>query len=62
MTDRHVASVRAKLLQRSEKGIRTYGVTTDKAGLTRRQWLQHAQDEALDLAVYLENLLAMEAS
>ena len=28
--------------------------------LTRKQWLTHAQEEAMDLAVYLEKLIQEE--
>ena len=57
-TDRNVESVRQRLLSRSTVGIEKYGVTTDRAGLTSAQWLRHAQEEALDLAVYLEQLIS----
>lgn len=60
--DRNVAGVRAKLLRRSEVGQRKYGCTTDKAGLTRLQWLRHAQEEAMDLAVCMEELIQEEES
>lgn len=55
-----VEAVRAKLLQRSERGLTKYGVTVAKADLTHRDWLRHAQEEALDLAVYLEKLILSE--
>jgi hypothetical protein len=59
-TDSNVESVREKLRQRSETGIRKYGVTTDRTDLSRLDWLRHAQEEALDLAVYLERLIREE--
>jgi hypothetical protein len=46
-----------KLRSRAEAGQRKYGVTMERSDLTRRQWLQHAQEEALDLAVYLQKLI-----
>lgn len=49
-----VESVRRKLLERSHTGIKKYGVTLYNSGLTRLQILRHAQEEALDLANYLE--------
>jgi hypothetical protein len=61
MTDRNVEAVREKLLQRSERGIQKYGVTTDKAGLSRADWLRHLQDELLDGAVFLNAALAFIA-
>ena len=59
-SDTNVESVRRKLLERSEAGIRKYGTTTNRGDLSRRQWLIHAQEEALDLAVYLERLIQEE--
>lgn len=55
-----VESVRAKLLARSEAGIRKYGTTLEKAGLSRLEVLVHAQQEALDLANYLQVLIQSE--
>lgn len=52
-TDANVEAVRQMLLQRSNVGIKKYGVTTDEADLPLRQWLQHALEETLDNAVYL---------
>lgn len=50
--DPNVEAVRAKLLQRSQVGLAKYGCTTE--ALTPLQAIRHAQEEALDLAVYLE--------
>lgn len=55
--DSNVEAVRAKLLERSQRGIQKYGTDTERTDLTLCQWLQHAQEEALDLAVYLERLI-----
>ena len=49
-----VEANRKLLLQRSNLGVRKYGVTLADAGLTRRQILHHALEEALDLANYLQ--------
>lgn len=57
MTDKIVESVRHKLLRRSEIGIQKYGTTMDRTDLTQVDWLRHAQEEAMDLAVYLERLI-----
>ena len=46
----------AELEARELKGIETYGTTLDRIDLTRSQWLQHAYEEALDLALYLKKL------
>lgn len=57
MTDANVESVREKMLMRSELGISKYGTTTERRDLTELEWLKHAQEEAMDLAVYLERLI-----
>ena len=46
-----------KILKRSEEGKKKYGVTMERKDLTELQWLRHAQEEAMDLAVYLEKLI-----
>ena len=38
---------------RADKGFQTYGVTMDRDDLTPTEWMQHAIEEALDLAIYL---------
>lgn len=55
--DPNVEAVRAKLLERSQVGIRKYGVTTSAAGLTPRDWMKHLQEELMDAAVYVEAAL-----
>jgi hypothetical protein len=63
LMDQYIASVpadpvveanRQLLLQRSQVGIRKYGTPLGGAGLSRRALLQHALEEALDLANYLQ--------
>lgn len=61
-TDRNVEAVREKMKLRAEVGLNKYGVTTERTDLTRLQWLRHAQEEAMDLAVYLERLIREEES
>jgi len=34
-----------------------YGTTMERDDLTPLDWLKHAQEEAMDLAVYLEKLM-----
>ncbi len=53
-------AVAAKLLKRAEVGLAKYGVTMERADLSRLDWLTHAQEEARDLAVYLERLIQDE--
>jgi len=49
-----------KIKARSEVGKQKYGVTMEEETLTRLEWLIHAQQEAMDLAVYLQKLIEME--
>lgn len=49
-----------KILKRSEVGKVKYGVTMDRQDLNRLEWLKHAQEEAMDLAVYLQKLIELE--
>lgn len=60
LNDPIVDAVRNKLRERSARGLAKYGVTVADAALKREQWLVHAQEEALDLAIYLERLLSFE--
>lgn len=50
-------SVAAKIQQRAEHGLRKYGVSVERTDLRDLDWLRHAQEEAMDLTVYLERLL-----
>lgn len=52
--DKNVEKNRELLLQRSIVGLAKYGVTTDNSPLSLRDWLQHALEETLDLANYLQ--------
>ncbi len=56
MKDTIVESVIEQFKQRSEVGIKKYNTTLDRTDLTRLQWLQHAQEEAMDLILYFEKL------
>jgi hypothetical protein len=57
MTDPIVERVRAKLHARSQAGIAKYGTDMTRTDLALVDWLRHAQEEALDQAVYLERLI-----
>ena len=46
-----------KITQRAQIGKEKYGTTMERTDLTKLQWLRHAQEEAMDLAVYLEKLI-----
>ena len=56
--DKHVYSVIQKIKTRSEAGLKKYGVTLERTDLTLLNWLQHAQEEAMDLANYLEVIMS----
>lgn len=60
MSDPITAKLCAELHIRADVGLRKYKVTVSNNPLSRRQWLQHAKEEALDLAVYLQRLIDME--
>lgn len=52
--DPNVEKNREMLLQRSIFGQKKYGFTTADNPLTVKQWLQHALEECLDQANYLQ--------
>jgi hypothetical protein len=52
-----LSQVIADLKIREERGLKTYGTTMDRKDLTETQWLNHAYEEALDLALYLKKLI-----
>ena len=55
--DTIVQAVQSDLQARSERGIAKYGTTLDRTDLSEKDWLQHAYEEALDLALYLKKLI-----
>lgn len=60
MKDSIVKEVREDLKQRSELGIKKYNTTLDRTDLSQKQWLQHAYEEALDMALYLKRAIKNE--
>ena len=56
MKDEIVESVINRFSLRSNAGIEKYGVTLQRDDLTTLEWLQHAQDEAMDFCLYIERL------
>lgn len=56
MIDKVVENVIDKFRERSEKGIKKYGTTLADNNLTEKEWLNHAQEEAMDFVVYLEKI------
>jgi hypothetical protein len=49
------------LYKREIRGLKEYGTTMDRTDLSQDEWLQHAYEEALDLALYLKKLLLNNA-
>ncbi len=49
-----------KIAKRSVAGLNKYGTTMERTDLTKKEWLIHAQEEAMDLAVYLQKLIELE--
>jgi hypothetical protein len=60
MADKHVEAVRQLLHERAQRGLLKYGTTMERTDLMREQWLQHALEEALDFAVYLQRCIVDE--
>ena len=54
--DSIVESVINQFKERSEVGIKKYGTTLDRNDLTTLEWINHAQQEAMDFCLYLEKL------
>lgn len=50
------------IARRQQLGLAKYGVSVEGNPLSRRQWLQHAYEEALDMAIYLRRLIDEEDS
>lgn len=54
MVDPIVEKNRDLLLRRSNAGVAKYATTLSDNPLALRDWLQHALEEALDMANYLQ--------
>ena len=54
--DKNVLNVMARFKERSEVGMKKYKTTLERTDLTTLEWLQHAQEEAMDFVLYLERL------
>lgn len=49
--------VKSDLDNRAALGLKKYGVGLERTDLKEADWIQHAYEEALDLACYLRRLL-----
>jgi hypothetical protein len=48
------------LISREKMGRAKYGVTVDNANLSEKEWLHHAYEEALDMAIYLKRIMSLK--
>jgi len=51
------ARVCLDIAKRQQLGIKKYGMTVEGNKLATKEWLQHAYEEALDLAIYLKRTM-----
>lgn len=49
-----------KIRERAKIGKDKYNTTMERTDLTNKQWLIHAQEEAMDLAIYLQKLISLK--
>jgi len=49
-----------KIQYRANIGFHKYKTTMERDDLNRLEWLCHAQEEAMDLCIYLEKLIKIE--
>jgi hypothetical protein len=55
--DSIVASIIKQFEERSVKGKEKYGTDLDRTDLSLVDYLQHAKEEAMDMALYLEKAI-----
>ena len=56
MKDKIVQKVVSDFQQRSEVGIKKYGVTLDRNDLTTLEWINHFREELMDAIPYMTKL------
>lgn len=59
MRDKILDALIKKFEERAEKGKLKYGTTLDRDDLELLQWVEHAQEEAMDYCLYLEKIKNM---
>lgn len=59
ITDKNVENVISQMRTRVNHGFNKYQTTTERDDLSLLEWVQHAQEEAMDLAVYLEKIKSL---
>lgn len=58
MIDKVVKEVLEKFKERSNTGIKKYGVTLEREDLNLVEWLTHLQEELMDATLYIHKLRA----
>ncbi len=58
LNDPIVVSVLELIKTRADKGMSKYGVPMTREDIDTVGWLRHAQQEAMDLAIYLERCIS----
>lgn len=56
MKDKIVQEIKDKFEQRSQLGIKKYGITLERDDLSAEEWVNHLQDELMDAILYLQRL------
>lgn len=56
MKDPIVESIIERFKERSDEGIKKYGVTMARKDLSSLEWLIHLQEELMDAIIYAEKL------
>jgi hypothetical protein len=59
ITDSIVDSIIDEHIKRAKMGKEKYGQTLDRTDLSLLEYLQHAKEEAMDLALYLEKAIQL---
>ena len=54
-------AVCGKIQGRALVGLNKYGTTMEREDFSKLDWLIYAQEEAMDLVVYLEKLIQLES-
>jgi len=57
LNDKIVVDVLERIKDRADAGMSKYGVPMTREDVDTIGWLRHAQEEALDLAIYLERCI-----
>lgn len=57
LNDPIIVEVLERIKRRADSGMETYGKPMTRTDIDTIGWLRNAQEEALDLAVYLERLI-----